>query len=155
MLLGLLKVNKCHVFHIKELFKETGNVCDWLRATGPPRSVHMKNVVNVVHTQITWNPCCKQNLPRDEFITQNRFVCSHRRFPQTYKRYTRHLLDTPLRCLWLERLKKLLRVYGKNLFKKISFTDEKIFTIEEKFNKQNDKVYAWTLYKAKSKVPRI
>ncbi len=44
----------------------------------------------------------------------------------------------------LKKSKKLLRVYSKNLFKKILFTDEKIFTIEHKFNKQNDEVYVGT-----------
>ncbi len=38
---------------------------------------------------------------------------------------------------------------------KILFTDEKIFTIEQKCNKQNDKVYARTSYEDKAKVPRI
>ncbi len=69
----------------------------------------------------------------------------------TYGRYTRHLFDSCIRCLQIERLKKLLYMYSKNLFKKISFMGEKIFTIEQRFNKQNDKVYTWTLYETKSK----
>ncbi len=35
----------------------------------------------------------------------------------------------------------LLHIYSKNLFNKILFVDEKIFTIEQKFNRQNNKVY--------------
>ncbi len=47
-----------------------------------------------------------------------------------HKRYIKHLLDACLRRLRLERSKKLLRVYSKNLFKKILFADKKIFTVE-------------------------
>ncbi len=57
------------------------------------------------------------------------------------QRVTGHLLNTCLRSLQLKWLKKLMFIYSKNLFKKILFTDEKIFTIEQKFNKQNDNVY--------------
>ncbi len=73
---------------------------------------------------------------------------------RAYKRYSRHLLNTH-KSLRLERSKKFLRVYGKNLFKKIMFTDEKIFTTEQKFSKQIDKVYAQIVYKAEAKVPGI
>jgi len=33
--------------------------------------------------------------------------------------------------------------------------DEKIFTIEEQYNRQNDKIYAQTSYEVKEKVPRV
>ncbi len=33
--------------------------------------------------------------------------------------------------------------------------NEKMFTIEKNFNKQNDKIYAQILYMVKAKVPRI
>ncbi len=49
----------------------------------------------------------------------------------------------------------LLNIYGKNLYEKILFMDEKIFTREQKFNKQNEKVYALTSYEAKAKIPII
>ncbi len=74
---------------------------------------------------------------------------------QAYKRYTEHFLNARLKCLWLESSKKLLCFQGKNLFKNILFTYEKIFTIEQKFNKQKAEVYDWTWYKAKAKVPKI
>jgi hypothetical protein len=37
----------------------------------------------------------------------------------------------------------------------ILFTDEKIFTIEEQYNCQNDKIHAQTSCKAKEKVSRL
>ncbi len=63
--------------------------------------------------------------------------------------------ETALRCVWLKRLEKLLCVYSKSLFKKILFTLEIIFTKRQKFSKQTKKLYAWTPYEAKAKVPRI
>jgi len=36
----------------------------------------------------------------------------------------------------------LLLLYGKERYKEILFTDEKIFTVEETFSKKNDRVYA-------------
>jgi len=35
----------------------------------------------------------------------------------------------------------LIREYGSGRYKQILFTDEKIFTIEQSFNKRNDRVY--------------
>ncbi len=64
-------------------------------------------------------------------------------------------VQSALIYLQLKRMKKLWRVYSKNLFKKLLFKDEKILTIEYKFNKQNDYVYARTSYKDKAKIPRI
>lgn len=49
----------------------------------------------------------------------------------------------------------MLSLYGKEHYKKILFTDEKIFTVEESFNKQNDRVYARSSKEASELVPRI
>ncbi len=83
-------------------------------------------------------------------------LCSHTRLgPPSLPKIYRHVLEIHLRCIKLERLNKLLCVYGKNLYKKVGFMDEKTFTIEQKFNKENDKVYAQKSYDANAKVPRI
>ncbi len=64
-LLRPLKVNKCHVYCVKKLFEETGDVCDCLHAGGP-RSNSTKNVANVVHAQIAENPCHQQKIVSQE-----------------------------------------------------------------------------------------
>jgi len=51
--------------------------------------------------------------------------------------------------------KKLLRQYAKNCHRQILFTDEKIFTIEEKFNRQNNRVYANNSREAAEKIQRV
>ena len=50
---------------------------------------------------------------------------------------------------------RLLLSYSKEHYKEILLTDEKNFTVEETFNKQNDKVYAWSSKEARKLVPRI
>ena len=49
----------------------------------------------------------------------------------------------------------LLLLYGKEHYKQIFFTDEKMFTVEETFNKQNNRVYAWASKEACELVPRV
>ena len=46
-------------------------------------------------------------------------------------------------------------MYGKECYKEILFTDEKIFTLEETSNKQNDRVYVQSSKEAHELVPRI
>jgi hypothetical protein len=44
---------------------------------------------------------------------------------------------------------------AKKRHEHILSTDKKIFTIEEQYNCQNDKIYAQMSHKAKEKVPRV
>ncbi len=50
---------------------------------------------------------------------------------------------------------KVAKKVPKNAHWRILFTDEKIFNSEEKFNHQNDHVYAKSCYEAKDKIPRV
>jgi hypothetical protein len=45
--------------------------------------------------------------------------------------------------------------YGKEHYKEILFTDANSFTVEESFNKQNNRVYARSFKEARELVPRI
>lgn len=72
-----------------------------------------------------------------------------------YKRYTRHLLTDKLKEIRRTRSKTLLKIFGKKLYRKILFTDEKIFTVEASFNKQNDRVYARSSKDACDKIPCV
>ncbi len=79
----------------------------------------------------------------DAVLQDNLHVCA-------YKRYTGHTLNdrSELRS---EIAEKLLRLYGKGGSKKILYTDEKVFTVEQKFKRQNDQIYAQSSILAKSK----
>lgn len=58
------------------------------------------------------------------------------------RRGTCHLLTIPQKKKRVERCRALLKRYGGEQYKSILFTDEKIFSVEEKFNRQNDRIYA-------------
>jgi len=53
------------------------------------------------------------------------------------------------------RTEHLLQWHTKNEQENILFTDEKIFTIEEQYNHQNNKIYVQISREAKEKVPRV
>ena len=54
----------------------------------------------------------------------------------------------------MEMKSRCLFLYGKERYK-IFFTDERSFTVEETFNKQNDRVYAQSFKEIRELVPRI
>ena len=64
-----------------------------------------------------------------------------------YRRSMGHLLTPSLKGIRRLRAKQLLVQYAEK-HRNILFTDEKIFTIEEHFNKQNDRVYAHSVQEA-------
>ncbi len=55
----------------------------------------------------------------------------------------------------LMKTEKLLHSYGEGGFKRILFTDEKVFSIEQKFTWQNDRIYARSSITAKTKATPI
>ncbi len=55
--------------------------------------------------------------------------------------------------LW--KVQKVAKKVPKYAHHRILFTSEMIFNIEEKFNCQNDHVYAKSYYEAKDKIPRV
>ena len=55
-----------------------------------------------------------------------------------------HLLTPALKEIQRTRAERLLRWHAENGHENILFTDEKIFTIEEQYNNQYNKIYAQT-----------
>ena len=74
---------------------------------------------------------------------------------RAYRRGTGHYLDARLKKLRVLKCRRLLQRYAQNGHRRILFTDEKIFTIEESFNRQNDRVYASTSQEARKQVPKV
>ena len=52
-----------------------------------------------------------------------------------------HLLTPALKEIQWTRAERLLQWHAENGHKNILFMDEKIFTIEEQYNNQNNKIY--------------
>ncbi len=52
-------------------------------------------------------------------------------------------------------MQKTAKKICKNEYRRIPFTDKKIFSTEEKFNLQNDRVYEHSCFKTLEKAPHI
>lgn len=78
---------------------------------------------------------------------------------QTYKRYIHHLLTEKLKVIRSESSQKLLEKYEQDIeegdYRNFLFTDEKTFTVEEGYNKQNNRMYAHSYFKACEKIPAV
>ncbi|MDA5927442.1 transposase [Listeria monocytogenes] len=74
---------------------------------------------------------------------------------RAYRRKTGHRLNARLMDLRLKRCRALLKRYAGKKYREILFSDEKIFTVEESYNKQNDKVYAHSSEEASNRIPRV
>jgi len=72
-----------------------------------------------------------------------------------YRRLNGHLLTPALKEIQHTRTERLLQWHAENGHENILFKDKKIFTNEEQYNRQNDKIYAQTSREAKEKVPRM
>ncbi|RVE54275.1 hypothetical protein evm_001102 [Chilo suppressalis] len=57
--------------------------------------------------------------------------------------------------LRLKRCRALLKRYAEKKYQEILFSDEKVFTVEESYNKQNDKMYAHSSEEASNRIPRV
>lgn len=95
---------------------------------------------------------------------QKRWKSSHKRCrlitrddlgKRAYKQCTSHLLMDQLKRIRLQRSKNLLYSYNQQKFKYILFTNEKIFIVEEKYNKQNNKIYARLSIEIKQNAPHV
>src|SRR5277367_3805735 len=68
---------------------------------------------------------------------------------KAFRRGTCHMLTIPQKKMRVKKCRALLKRYAGESYRQILFTDEKIFTVEEKFNGQKDRIYA----KRKSDIP--
>jgi len=85
-------------------------------------------------------------------VTPHQGCCLHMRL---YWKSKGHLLPLALKEIQQTRTEHLLQWHAENGHENILFIYEKIFTIEEQYNCQNDKIYAQTSHEAKEKVPKV
>lgn len=152
-----LKVTRCFVYRTVDLFEETGGIIDRPKS-GRPRSVRTPAAVKAVKMRIQRKPLRKQKiLSREMKISPPSIsrILKHDLGLQAYKRHTGHLLTPALKEQRKRKSKELRRQHARNGHRRILFTDEKIFTVEESFNKQNDRVYAASSRHAAELVPRV
>ena len=73
---------------------------------------------------------------------------------RVHRRSKGHICTPALKEIQQTRAQRLLQWHAENGNKNI-FTDEKIFTIEEQYNDQNNKIYAQTSHEVKENVLRV
>lgn len=156
-LLKKLGISKMFIYRTIDRFLESSQVEDRMRS-GRPRVVRTSGAIKTVRERIRRNPLRKQKIMAREMDISLRSMSRLIRddlHMKAFRRCTGHLLTPRLKQIRLERCKKLLQWHASNGHENILFTDEKNFTVEEVFNKQNDKVYARTSEEAKTIVPRV
>ena len=156
-LLKNLKITRLFVYRTIQWFLETGSVKDRPR-DGRPRTVRTPAVQKAVAAHIHRNPVWKQSVIAHELNISKRSM--YRLLTEdlglrAYRRSTGHFLTRRLMKKRELRCRRLLQRYANNGKRSILFTDEKIFTIEESFNRQNDRVYASSSREALKVAPRV
>ena len=148
-----LKISRMFVYRTIERFTATGTVKDRPRE-GRPRSVRTPEAKKAVAACIRRNPVRKQAILSREMNISKRLLFEDLGL-RAYRRGIGHYLDARLKELRVLKCRRLLQRYAQNGHRNILFTDEKIFTIEESFNVQNDRVYASSSREARNKVPKV
>ena len=152
-----LGISRMFVWRTIKRYRETSSVDDRPRS-GRPRTVRTDKAIKAVAARIRRKPLRKQKIMAREMGMSKRSMFRLIRDDlkmRAYRRTTGQRLNASRKKIRLDRAKALLARYADGQHRKILFTDEKIFTIEEKFNKQNDRVYARSSREAKKKVGRV
>ena len=152
-----LGISRMFVYRAINRYRDTSTVTDQQRS-GRPRTVRTPQKVKAVEARIRRNPLRKQKImSREMRISQRSMsrIIKHDLKLGAYRRSVGHLLTQSLKQNRVIKCKRLLSRYANNKHRKILFTDEKIFTVEEKFNKQNDKIYAHSSRDASQVVPKV
>lgn len=156
-LLKPLKITKKFIYRTVKRYTDISSVDDKARS-GRPREIRTPAVIKAVAARIRRNPLRKQKIMSREMKIKPRTMS--RIIKQdlglgAYRRTTGQRLTAALRNIRATRAKALLSRYANGGHRQILFTDEKIFTVEEKYNRQNDRVYAHSSQEAAEKIGRV
>ena len=142
-----LNISKMKVYRTVKRLRETGSIEDRKRS-GRPRSVRTTQLISKVRSrywrksQQSVNKMAHQlKISRSSL---NRVVKEELGL-RPYKKRKIHGLTRLQEKKRLERSKVLLERYADEKLDEIIFSDEKLFGVEERFNKQNDRIYALSI----------
>lgn len=139
------------------LFTETGAVNDRERSKRP-RSIRTENAVKAVAARIRRYPVREQKVVAREMKfslrSRGRIIKSDLRFG-AYRKHTGHLLTESLKKKKTRKIEDAPSLLRGQQAQTDYFYGKKIFTIEEHYNKQNDKVYAHNSREASEIIPRF
>jgi transposase len=138
-----LNVNKMFVYRTIRRYDDTGSIAK-RGGCGPKKTVRSPEMIRKVKARISRNPRRSgRKLARDLHV-------SHKSIQQIlkidlqlkpYKIQKVQDLTPAQKAVRLERCKALKRLHEANDLKNLVFSDEKIFTVQQYVNKQNDRVW--------------
>lgn len=131
-----MRLTKKFVYRTIKRFNELNTIDDKPRS-GRPREKRTNAAVKAVAQRICRNPLRKQKIISREMKIPPRTISRIIKEDLgigAYQRSTGQQLTDALCQIRATRAKMLLQQYAKNGHRQILFTDEKIFTVEEKFN---------------------
>ena len=144
-ILKLLKAPRSTVYHTVSRFKELQSTDDRPRS-GRPRSSRTPKVINAVKARIRRNPKRSMRaMARDMNVSEKtiRNIVKIDLKMSSFKMQTRQYLTDLQKEKRLARAKILLnKLKAGTDTDEIIFSDEKLFTVESIFNRQNDRVLA-------------
>lgn len=138
-----LKVNKVFVYRTITRYNDTGSIAK-RHGGGHQKTATSREMVQKVKKRLERNPRRSANQMAKELKISDRSI---RRILKNdlkvkpYKIQKAHDLTPKQQQVRLERAKELLRLAESGQLPNIVFSDEKIFTIEQFVNSQNDRVY--------------
>ncbi|UYV63812.1 WNT5B [Cordylochernes scorpioides] len=143
-LLQNLNITRQFVYRTIERFNKAGTIND-LERSGRSHVQRIQAAIKAIRERIRGNPCSKQKILAKKMNLAPRTVSriiNEDLGLRAFKRRTGHLIAPALRYIRRVRSKMLLAWHDGRWHERILFTDEKIFTVEEKINRQNDRIYA-------------
>lgn len=139
-----MKFSLSFVYKTIKRYNETNSLKDRARI-GRPRSKSTARAIALVKGRIRRNPRRSvRKLAKDLQMsksTAHRIIRQHLKL-KAYKRVQVQMLSDTDKKRRRQKAKALLQRFTDDDVKQIIFSDEKMFTVAEKVNKQNDRLYA-------------
>jgi inhibitor of nuclear factor kappa-B kinase subunit alpha len=137
-------ISQQYISYTIKRWRETGSVEDRPHSGGP-RTARTPQLIRKIRQRICKNRRRSARKLAAKLHTSRRTIQRLLKDDlglKPYKRQKVHGLSIAQKEKRLLRCKRLLRRFPKSRAKSIVFSDEKIFTVEEKLNSQNDRIYA-------------
>ena len=139
-----LKINRMLIKRTIDRYQETSSVEDRPRS-GRPRTSRTPKLIKNVREKIRRNPRRSMRKLAKEAQTSARTMrrlCESDLQMVPYKLQKRQLLSAPTIEKRLTRSQQLLNRIGDGTLHNIIFSDEKLFSVQQSYNHQNDRVLA-------------
>ncbi len=142
--LANLSISESKIYRVCRRLRQ-GQSLDSRHRSGRPRSARTALNIKRVRKRIRRKPLRSARKIAPEFDISNRSI---RRILKedlglrTYKKHTLHGLSTAQTEKRLVRSRELLERHGNSDLEHIIFSDEKLFSVEERYNHQNSRIYA-------------